>query len=212
MEDREKYDAYHESGHCLIAMLFDDELDIKRVTLDKESLKKIDPSYNGGLEFGWKRKPLATDFNAADKLALISLAGICTATIYIKGQKYIEDNLYKFPSDSSHLSTIDADVDYETAKGIIAQLAECFSLEPLKIQWNMFFFLFRFLKKNEVWNCITQLSNKLLEKENKTLYYSEIVQIFDDCHYSKYIEENKTNLLSTRYPLDNFKLMFFGFV
>ncbi len=211
MEDREKYDAFHESGHCLIAMLFDDELDIKSVTIDKESLKTIDPSNNGGLVFRWKKEPLNTDYNAVDKIALISLAGICTTTIYIRGQKYIEDNLHKFPYDNSHLSAFGADVDYKIAKDNIAQLAKCFSLEPLKIQWNMFFFLFRFLKKNEVWNCIIQLSKKLIEKENKTLDYSEIVQIFDDCQYSKYIEVNKAKLLSTRYPLDNFKLMFYGF-
>lgn len=210
MEDREKHDAYHESGHCLIAMLFDDELEIRKVTLDKEFLKTIDPSYNGGLDFGWKKKPLDTDFNAADKIALIKLAGICTTNIYIKGQTYIKDNLYKFPKDTSHLSVIGADEDYNTAKSIIAELGECFSLDPVEIQWNMFFFLFRFLIKTEVWNCIIQLSEKLIEKENKTLSYSEIVQIFDDCQYTKYIEENKTKLLSKRYPLDKLKLMFFG--
>jgi hypothetical protein len=210
MDDKIKYAAYHESGHCIIAMLFSDELDIRKVTINKEATKLMDASYNGGLDFGWKVHPSNTDFNAVDKIALIALAGICSTTIYVRGHKYINENLHKFPHDSSHLSSYGADVDYKIAKDHIVPLAECFSLEPISVQWNMLFFILRFLIKSEVWDCVTKMSERLITKDDNTLSFKEIIQLFDSIDYTNYIGVNKSALLSKRYPLNRHKLMFWG--
>lgn len=203
---KKEHNAYHEAGHCIISMFFYDELNIREITINSVKAKEIDETYNGGFDFGWKIKPQATDYISGDKIVLILLGGMCSTTIYDKGNKYVKDNIKKFPYDKKFLYSKGADVDYDIAKSYIEPIASYFQVNRIKSQWNAFFYVFHYLLIPEVWEAVVSLAEGMQKKNNKSLNHDEIIEMLEDIGYLKFLEKNKINLLKLRYPLNRNKL------
>ena len=201
------YDAYHESGHFLVSMLFYDELVINEITINTEKAQSVDKSYRGGFSFSWKTVPAQNDFNAGYKIALILLGGICSTTIFDKGIEFINQNIYKFPHGDESLSSNGGDYDYNFAKTLLNPISDFFQHNRISLQWNAFYFNFYYLIQEPVLNALHVLSNKLFEKEDKSLNCNELISILDEIGFIAFLNDNRDSIVINRIPLNRSKLL-----
>lgn len=193
--------AYHEAGHCIVAAMFLDLLNLKALTINITEIRKINSAWRGGLNFEAKSAPSPTDYNFGDKILLIALAGICSKTIYLRGANYVKDNLSKFQSDSKLLEAEGAIDDYEMAKQYINPISQAFRIKTSYVQWSAFRFVFEFLLIPKVWDSVVSLAEELIKHDKETLLNAEILQLLTDGGFIEYYSNNKTSILNKRYPL-----------
>jgi hypothetical protein len=193
--------AYHEAGHCIVAAMFLDLLNLKALTINITEIKKINPNWRGGLNFEAKSAPSPTDYNFGDKILLIALAGICSKTVYLKGASYVNDNLSNFKSDSKLLSAEGAIDDYEMAQLYINPISQAFRIRTSYVQWSAFRFVFEFLLIPEVWSAVVYIAEELIKHDNETLLKDEILELLTDIGFVEYFTNNKSAILNKRYPL-----------
>lgn len=196
--------AYHEAGHCVVAALFADKLNLKTLSANKAYMKKIDPSYKGGLLLEWINIPSQTDYQSGDHLILISLAGICAKTIYCKGHSYTRKNLSLFKNNPKELMEIEgAFDDYEIAKTFSRPISQYLNVRKEIIEWSAFRWNFEFLMTSEVWNATIKIAEEIIKHPNQTLNDSEIIATIRKVKLDVYLDSNKDIFLSKRYPLTN---------
>lgn len=199
--------AYHEAGHCVVAAIFADKINLKILSIDPELLKKYHPSYNGGLNIEFINIPNQTDNEPADHLILIALAGMCSKTIFTKGQKFVKDNFETFKNDATQLDSSGASDDYKIVKDYINHLAVRLQIRQDVIQRSAFRWLFNYLMTPEVLSATKLIAEELIRRPSQSLHNGEITDLIKSTGLAAYLTSEKNNLLSKRYPLTKQKLI-----
>ncbi len=198
--------AYHEAGHSILAFLFDDIFEYNILTINKKEAAKYNEKFKGGLNFNWIFVPKPDDYNASDKLALISLGGICSRTIFSKGQKFVIENKTNFSKNSKLLDRTGASDDYDVAINCCDH--SCFYLQVRRdiVLWSAFNKIFDFFLLPEIWNLIVKIAEHLIKTPKQTLYQSEIYEFIEMSGIKNTLNTYKENFILSRYPLERNKL------
>ena len=194
----DKYDNYyHESGHAIIAYMFPDVFDFNYVTLNKRFCLIHDPLSKGGLH----GKPIKTVANLTlidhDKLALISLAGLCADDINnlngIFTKRYNKKKLWNefstnpryqgdfmfFQSEFSYIKNL-IKIDQETYVSISVK------------------FLNAIMRNDIVWDTINSFRFALMNSIIRTLNITMINMIISQGKYNKWAHRNLGNIKKKR--------------
>lgn len=193
--------AYHEAGHCIVAYIFFDRIKLNLLTINKEVANQKNKGSNGGLLWEWRNIPNGEDYEAGDYSILISLAGICSKTIFIKGNDFVKDNLGKFRGNHSLLNSEGAVDDYKFTEIYSQPISGYFDIKKYEVEWSAFRWVFEYLLVPEVWKATELLANALLEASTNTLNKQEIETLMEKSGFDEYLQNNKQQLLAKRYPL-----------
>jgi len=199
--------AYHEAGHCVVAAIFTDKINLKMLSINKELMKKNHPSYNGGLDFEFINIPNPSENEPADHLILIALAGMCSKTIFNKGQKYVKKYFETFKNNSTQIDNSGANDDYKIVNDYINPLAVRLQIRKDIIQWSGFRWLFDYLMTPEVLIATKLIAEELIRRPSQSIYNGEITDLINSTGLAAYLLAKKNNIISRRYPLTREKLI-----
>lgn len=201
--------VYHEVGHCAVAALHTDLLVLKNLSANKKYMKNIDPNYTGGLNIEWHTAPLQHEYDKLDKAVSIALAGMCAKTIFAEGRKKISENMDFYIQNPNRNMRIDgAYDDYEMAKHFIAPIMQNFQIKLSHIIATSLKFTFEFLLKEEVWDSVEKIAQTLYSHSGQTFTQDEISEQIEKSGLGEFIKNNKTQVLSVRYPITRTSLIY----
>ena len=193
--------AYHEAGHCVVAAIFSDKLKLKVLSVNREKLRSVNSSYNGVLNMEWFAIPDKSDYQSADHLILIALAGICSKTLYTKGSKYVSANMSRFPYRDGLLDSAGGVDDYEIVKDFSIPLSRILQIKRTTIEWSAFRWIFEYLMIDEVWQATRKIAEQLISHNDQHFSEKQIAEIVRSSGLESFLITNKQSLLKKRYPM-----------
>lgn len=186
---------YHESGHAILAKLFDNIFEIEFVTLNKETSQNLDQESLGGLKGRIRRDQLSVI--EYDMMIHIMLAGICAEDIYNSNGK-IAENIYEIPIWAAKFNDIRYVGDVELVIGIFENIRNNICLEwqdyIIGVQKN----LHQILNTNEVWDGVELIKDSLSKSSRKTLTGIELDELLHNSNFLRWKESNILDIINTR--------------
>lgn len=138
---------------------------------------------------------------------LIALAGICGRTIHSKGIKYVHGNLSNFSKDSDLMDSRGASDDYSLAQSHSKPIGKNLLTDYRIIEWSGFRWIFEYLMTTEVWEATKFIAEKLVTTKTQSLKGSEIEEVIVGSGLRDFLNQNRSTLLSKRYPLNKNSLV-----
>jgi hypothetical protein len=203
--------AIHEAGHAIIAILHNDTFIVNLITCNNELARQQDPLSNGGNLIRFI--PELVEDNSitveqGEKFVQVWLAGMCAATINVRGEEFCLDNINLFQNDPSLINSIGSDVDNNEAKRIIARFAGNINVNRVTVWWSAFRFTLLVLCDPRVWNCLQSFARELHNHPNQTLNREEILSILTNNGFiPDIIPQIRAEYFPRRYPITRVRLM-----
>lgn len=213
INEQQKKDAIHESGHALIAKLFEDEFKVKSITLSPNLYSaNVDTSdWRGGIHLKPKKRVLKKQtLENKDKLIISMWGGLVAQNIFIKGNDDIRENLNTYLTQPNLLNRNGFDGDWELTKMYIAEQIQIRQISYDEYLQEFLKFAFNYLMIDNVWVTTESLSTLLLNSPNMTLTQKEIENHFRKTGFTKYLYKNKSKILTSRYKVSiNKKIIYY---
>lgn len=190
-------DAYHESGHVVLAQIFDDIFRIEFVTLNLSESQLYDNKSRGGLK-GKAAKPIGqfTEYDY-DKLILIMLAGLCADDIN-NNNGLISERLYETSIWSKKFNSIRNEGDIEYAISCYKNIESSLKIRWLNYVVTSMTLLHEIMKDNVVWETINLIRKSLLISQDLTLKYDQIEKIIQNRSFLKWKNKNLQRIIIER--------------
>ena len=194
--------AYHEAGHAVIAELFSEKLFMNFITINEEVSRQFHESHRGGLAIEFFTQPSSQDYEVADNIILIALAGMCAQTIYKKGKDFVKDNLGNFHNNMNLLVYDGCGGDKAEWDKQAKELSEVYTqVAAGRILLTAVRFVFEYFLNENVWKAIDSLAKDLIASPNEYLTDKEIKDSFTKIEFDKVLAEHRDAFLQKRYPL-----------
>lgn len=201
--EQQKRDSIHESGHCVLAKLFEDKFIVKSITLNPKMFedKTNVTGWRGGIQISPKNRSLSSE--DVDKLMVIMWGGLCSQNIHDRGIGNIDQHLINRMSVfwKQELDQEGFSGDFEFTFSDINKLSIDRKIPRDEYEISIIHFILNFQIRSEVWFAIEQLSAKILNKDTMTLDSNEIDGCFKECGFQKFIEQHRNSIINKRYDV-----------
>lgn len=201
---QQKIDAVHESGHALLGKLFDDDFEVKSITLKPELFKnQVDTSgWRGGIQLTPRKNTIRyPTIENKDELIIAMWGGLAAQNIYLKGQDDIRQNIETYMNQSELLDRYGFSGDWDLTQKYIDEQTKARNVSYKEYRFGFLGFAFNYLIINEVWKTVESLSEAVLQKSNLTLVQKEIEAHYNKSGFNKYLYRNKAKILKPRFQV-----------
>jgi len=210
MLDSQKKNAFHECGHAFLALLFEDEFDLKGVSLTPE----IYSAYVNTKDWGAvahispkKHMLKRPTWEFTDKLILTLWGGLITQNIYINGTGSFKQNINKYILNTELLDRNGFVGDWDLINQYMPELLRVRGISYEEYKIGLMKFLFDYFFIEEVWSAINSFSQLIMSKENVSLTESEIKDHLKHIGFFKYLNRHRHSILQRRYNISFKKRM-----
>ncbi|MCZ2481232.1 hypothetical protein G9H64_13025 [Aquirufa nivalisilvae] len=210
--EQQKKDAIHESGHAVIAKLFDDDFEVKSITLSPNiyAAHTDTTDWRGGIHLKPKLKTLQTPtLENKDKLIISMWGGLAAQNIFIKGHDNIRNNLNTYLAKPNLLDLNGFIGDWELTSEYITEQTQIREISYDKYRLGFLDFTFNYLLLDKVWETTESLSELVLNSQNLTVTQKEIEYHYRNTGFTKYLYKNKTCILNKRYKVSVYKKLIY---
>lgn len=192
---------FHESGHTVMAKIFDRFYETFFVTLDQKEAMKYHPSNLGGLAGNPKKSYGSFSFEDHDAFIFIFLAGFCTdALVNYQGQ--LPNDFFNMtnwgPKFGSHIYSGDIQL-------VNRDFYEINSLHN-SISWESYISatlkcVCRILQEPIIWDSILSVRRALMDSDSQTLHANELNLIFEALDVDRHINKKLPLIIAYRQNL-----------
>lgn len=204
MIQNKKTDSIHECGHALIAKLFEENFEVKSITLKPDLYSNYINTHNwrGGINFSPTPKTVENPSEETkDKLTVLLLGGLVSQNILLSGRLTIKRNINIYLSNLDLLDYEGCDGDLEKAEGYINEQMFIKRTSCENYCRSNLNFGFNYLLRDKVWETVESLSDLIINKPNLTITNNEIENHYQKMGFTKYILKHKYSILSERYKV-----------
>lgn len=194
-QDRNLTICLIEAAHYVMALNFMDEFSLLYITLNQ-----TERSAKGGFRFV-RNGHLKMHPMVYDHLALISISGICAATIDTHGLEVVTTERNNFPIDSTLLVMANCDEDYANFKRLVSPISRHFLLPAREVQWSTMLAAFNFFTVPGVWKSVELIASLLMESSDDKLMHADILTKLKTTDYYADLCVAMDHLRALRYPL-----------
>lgn len=192
---------YHESGHTVMAKIFEDYFETDFVTLDIEYSKKFDPRSAGGI-YGRARRPGSEmTFADHDAIVIIFLAGYCVDGI-VNNNGILPETFFHMGSWGPQFATERYSGDAELITVFFHRIKNYSS----DINWEEYISkaircTCQILRDPAVWENLVALRTALIASPNRTLTVENLAAIFNEGNLQNHMYRKLPLLLASRRSL-----------
>ncbi|MGQ2981898.1 hypothetical protein [Flavobacterium sp.] len=193
--------SYHESGHTVMAKIFEDYFETKFVTLDKDYSWKFDPRSEGGI-YGRARK-LGTEMTFADHdaIVMIFLAGYCVDGI-VNNNGILKEKFFHMGSWGPQFATERYSGDAE----LISVFFHRIKIYSPDINWEEYISkaircTCQILQDHAVWENLVAVRTALIASPNRTLIAENLDAVFNEDNLQNHMYRKLPLLLASRRSL-----------
>ncbi|WP_316805407.1 hypothetical protein [Pedobacter nototheniae] len=194
-QDRNLTVCLIEAAHYVMALNFMDEFSLLYITLNQ-----TERSARGGFRFV-RNGHLKMHPMVYDHLALISISGICAATIHAHGLELVTLERNNFPIDSTLLVMADCEEDYANFKRLVSPISRHFLLSAREVQWSTMLAAFNFFVAPGVWKNIELIGHLLMSSKEDKLMHPDILAQLKAAEGYADLGVAMDHLRALRYPL-----------
>lgn len=209
----QKKDAIHESGHAIIAKLFEEDFEVKSITLSPTlySAHTDTSDWRGGIHIKPNPKTLkAPTIENKDKLIVLMWGGLAAQNIFVKGLADIRQNLTYYLTNPNCLDRNGFTGDWELTTNYIKEQTQVRGINYDEYRHGFLSFAFNYLMRNKVWETTISLSELVLSSPNMTVSQTEVEQHYLKTGFTKYLYKNKAGILEERYKVSlNQKIIYY---
>lgn len=202
--EQQQKDAIHECGHALIAKLFEDDFEVKSITLSPElySTHTDTSDWRGGIHLKSKVKTLKyPTLENKDKLIISMWGGLAAQNIFIKGHTDIRQNLNYYLTNPNSLDHNGFTGDWELTTKYITEQTQIRQISYDNYRYGFLGFAFNYLMRDKVWETTESMSELILNSHNLTISQNEIEKLYKKTGFTKYLYKNKSAILEERYKV-----------
>lgn len=202
--EQQKRDSIHESGHALIAKLFEEDFLIESITLDPDlyASKTNTEDWRGGIHIKPRKySKKIPSIEHKDKLIIIMWGGFVAFNVFTKGSSEIRKNLSQYIDHPDLLNQEGFYGDRKKTQPYILEQTKCRGISNLEYRRGFLRFAFNYILQDKVWRTIESLSELVLSKPNLTVTKKEIEEHYREVGFSKYLYKNKSSFLGTRFKV-----------
>ncbi|MCZ4243546.1 hypothetical protein [Pedobacter punctiformis] len=194
-QDRNLSICLIEAAHYVMALNFTDEFSLLYITLNHN-----ERSAKGGFRFV-RNGHLKMHPTVYDHLALISISGICAATINTHGLELVTLEHNRFPIDSTLLVMANCEEDYANFKRLVSPISRHFLLSAREVQWSSMLAAFNFFVAPGVWESVQFIANLLITGPEDKLMHPDILTALKVTNNYSALCIAMDQLRALRYPL-----------
>lgn len=188
---------YHEMGHSLFCLIFEDSFIYESMHFDKETLLRVgDEKWEGAIHVkGIVKQKFEHPTIFFIKFIIIGFAGGCTENSlsyeFNKVDKYVEDWI-EHPDTKMNTKHMSGDV--ETV--IKPSLKRCIPTDLVReFRVSVFRFIFGIINDEKCYRILSSISHDLHSKQNDIVEGDVVRNLFKETGLSTYIEERSTSIM-----------------
>lgn len=188
---------YHEMGHSLFCLIFEDSFIYERMHFDKETLLRVgDEKWEGAIHVkGIVEKKFEHPTAYFIKLIIIGFAGGCSENFlsyeFSEVDKYVE-NWIQHPDTQMNTTHMSGDV--ETI--IKPSLKRCIPTDLVReFRVSVFRFIFSIINDEKVYRILSSMSHDLHSKQDEIVEGDVVRNLFKESGLSTYIEDMSTRIM-----------------